>query len=200
MEKAILKLFLYNNQIKFNEMEKQAKIRSNRLAYHLQKLIKRGILEKNNGLYKLPDSKEHLIPYLTNKKSVLPVILIAIKNNDGIFLVERNKRPFKNKLALPGGRIILGETVPKAAERIKKEKFGVKSKFKKVNSISMEFVKNGERIIHSFILIFVTAETKEKIKCIDFEKNRSRIISSDYILLKKDIAKEIKIPVLLSKS
>ena len=87
MEKAILKLFLYNNQMKFNEMEKQAKIRSNRLAYHLQKLIKRGILEKNNGLYKLPDSKEHLIPYLTNKKSVLPVILIAIKNNDGIFLV-----------------------------------------------------------------------------------------------------------------
>ncbi|MBI4116646.1 NUDIX domain-containing protein [Candidatus Pacearchaeota archaeon] len=200
MEKAILKLFLNNHRMKFSDIEKFLKIRSNKLAYHIKSLIKKGMLEKNENFYKLPDSKEYLIPYLTNKKSVLPVILIAIKNSDGIFLVERNKRPFKGKFGLPGGRIILGETVPKATERIMKKKFGAECKFKKINSISMEFVKNGERTIHSFLLIFVTAETKEKIKCIDFEKNRSRIISSDYYLIKNDIGRKIRLNNLITKS
>ncbi len=192
MKEKILKVFLYNHKLKFSEIEKQLKIRSNKLAYHIKNLEKKGIITKDKDFYRLSDTAEELIPYLTQKKSVLPVILIAIRNKNRFFLYKREKRPFKNKLSLPGGRIIVGETIPKATERLMK-KFGIKAKFKKINSISLEKVKKKNKILHTFLLIFVTAQTKDKIPLIDINKNKSKIISSDYKLIKSDLNKKIKI-------
>jgi len=199
MENRIINLFLYENALRFSEIEKLSKIKSNKMAYHLKSLVKKGVIEKNGNLYKLSDSKEYLIPYLNKTKSVIPVVLVAIKNKKRIFLVERKKRPFKGKLGLPGGRLIMGETIKESVERIGK-KFNVNCKFKKINSISMEFVKKNKNTVHSFLLIFATAETKEKIDFMNLEKNKRRIISSDYKLIKKDASKETKIPVLFSKA
>lgn len=212
MEQKILSAFLYNHQLKFNEIEKITKIRSNKISYHIKKLERKGILIKEKNFYKLSETAESLIPYLTNKQSVLPVILIVLKNKEKIFLYKRNKRPYKNKLSLPGGRIILGETIPKATERIVKEKFNIKCKFKKVNSVSLEQVRKnntaqctsncrilGQKIIHSFLLIFVTATTKDKIEYFDIKKNKNKIIQSDYKLIQSDLNKEIKIQNIFSR-
>ena len=38
-EEKILELFLFHNKLKFNEIEKLTKMRSNKLDYHLKKLI-----------------------------------------------------------------------------------------------------------------------------------------------------------------
>lgn len=194
MEQKILKVFLYNHKLKFSEIEKELKIRSNKLAYHIKNLEKKGIIIKDKDFYRLSDTAEELIPYLTQKKSVLPVILIATgnKNKNKLFLYKREKRPFKNKLSLPGGRMILGETIPKATERLMK-KFRIKAKFKKINSISLEKVKKKDKILHTFLLIFTTAQTKNKIPLTDINKNKSKIISSDYKLIKSDLDKEIKV-------
>ena len=78
MEEKILKEFLYNNELKFSDIEKALKIRSNKLAYHLKNLTKKGILKKQNETYKLSETAEELIPYLSEKQSSLAVILIAI--------------------------------------------------------------------------------------------------------------------------
>lgn len=124
MEKAITKLFAFNHKMTFGEIEKQINARSNKLAYHIKKLTNDGVLIKSDNFYKLSEKSEKEIPYLAEKKSLIPVIIIAIrKKQNEIFLMKRIKRPFKNKLALPGGRIILRETIPKATERIMKEKF-----------------------------------------------------------------------------
>ncbi|MEK6760684.1 MAG: NUDIX domain-containing protein [Nanoarchaeota archaeon] len=200
MEKNILRLFLYNRQMKFNEIEKQTKERSNKLAYHLQKLTKSGVLTKSKDFYTLSEKSEEKIPYLTEKKSLVPVIIIAIKKEGKIFLVKREKRPFKNKLALPGGRIVLGENIPKATERIMNEKFGIKCKFEKINSISLEMVKNKKEVVHSFILILVTAKTKDKLNYFDLNKSKRSVISSDYYLIKNDLDKETKLQNLITKS
>src|SRR3989338_3671918 len=199
MENRIINLFLYENALRFSEIEKLSKIKSNKMSYHLKSLVKKGVIEKSGNLYRLSDSKEYLIPYLNKTESVIPVVLVAIKNKKGIFLIERKKRPFKGKLGLPGGRLIMGETIKESVERIGK-KFNVNCKFKKINSISMEFVKKNKNTVHSFLLIFATAETKEKIDFMNLEKNKRRIISSDYKLIKKDASKETKIPVLFSKA
>ena len=95
----ILELFLYNNKLKFSEIEKSLKERSNKLAYHLKKLVKEGVIEKKGEHYKLSEAAEHLIPYLSNKKAVLPVVLIALEKNKKIFLYKRKKRPYKDKLS-----------------------------------------------------------------------------------------------------
>lgn len=183
MEKQILNLFLYNNYLKFNEIEKFLKTRSNKLAYHIKQLIKKGILIKKQGHYSLSKTSEHLIPYLSNKKSVLPVILIHIGTKNKVFLYKREKKPFKNYLSLPGGRLLTKESIKQATKRIMKNKFNMPIEFKQINSISLEHVKRSE-IIHSFLLILVSVKTKEDIKLMNVNKNKSKIIPSDYKLIK----------------
>jgi ADP-ribose pyrophosphatase YjhB (NUDIX family) len=200
MEKEILKLFLTNNNLKFNEIEKSLKTRSNKLNYHLKKLIQKNILEKEKEFYKLTKTSEYLIPYVSEKNSVLPVILILIGNKKRVFLCERNKRPYKNKLSLPGGRMILGETISQSVKRIMEEKHNINASLKKINSISLEHIKNKNKIIHSFLLILVTAYTKERISLEDLEKNKKRIIPSDYNLIKDDFNKKIIIKIIKSKT
>ncbi len=99
--KKILELFLYRHKLKFNEIEKITGIRSNKISYYLKKLIQKKILEKQGDFYSLTESSEFIIPYLSEKKAVLPVILIVIEKNKKIFLYKRDKRPYKDKLSLP---------------------------------------------------------------------------------------------------
>ncbi|MBS3072534.1 NUDIX domain-containing protein [Candidatus Pacearchaeota archaeon] len=200
MEKDIIKLFLNKEKLKFNDIEKTLQIRSNKLSYHLQKLIDKKVLEKNNGNYKLSKSSECLIPYISDQFSPLPVILIHIGDKDSYFLINRDKRPFQNKLALPGGRILVGESINQAVKRIMKEKYKLNCQFKKVCSISLEHVKSEDKRLHSFLLIFVSAITKDKITLVNITKNKSRIISSDYKLLKNNSDLEIKIKNLITKA
>ncbi len=196
MEKEIIKLFLTEKKLKFNEIEKSLKIRSNKLDYHLKKLIKKEILEKNNNDYSLTASSEYLIPYISEKNSVLPVILILIGNKNKVFLCKREKRPYKNLLSLPGGRILLGENIKDSVKRIMKEKHNINASLQKINSVSLEHVLKNKKIIHSFLLIFVTAKTKNKINLTQIKENKSKIISSDYKLIKNETNKITTIKII----
>ena len=199
MEKKIIFPFLYHDKLKFNEIEKQTKIRSNKLAYHLNNLMKKGVLVKEKENYQLSETAEVLIPHISEKNSTLSVILIALEKNKEVFLIQRKKRPFKDKLGLPGGRLLEGESIKKAVKRIIKEKFNINAELKKINSVSLEHVKKNNKKIHSFLLIFTTAKTKDKIEYTNIEKNKSKIISSDYKLIKEDLDKETKIKEIISK-
>lgn len=196
MENKILDLFLFSNKLKFNEIEKQLKIRSNKLAYHIKNLVKKGILNKNGEDYSLTETSEHLIPYLSERKAVLPVLLIMIGNKDKCFLFLRKKRPYSGKLSLPGGRLLIGESIEEATKRIMKEKFSVDAKLRHINSISLEHVKKSNKILHSFLLIFVSASAN--IGLMEVSKNKRKIISSDYKLIKSKPGK-IKINTIYSK-
>jgi ADP-ribose pyrophosphatase YjhB (NUDIX family) len=159
-------------------------------------LTKTGILIKENSSYSLSKTSEQLVPYLSEKNSILAVLLIHIGNNKSAFLQKRNKRPFKNFLGLPGGRILTGESIEQATQRILK-KSCITGKLSSMHSLSLEHTKDKEKnIVHSFILILVSAKTKDKLELINIEKNKKNIISSDYILLKKDLNKKIDIKTL----
>ena len=190
MQKSILEAFLYNHKLKFNEIEKLVKERSNKLAYHIKSLIKKGVIEKDGEYYRLSETSETIIPFLSDKKPVLAVLLIALEKNKKIFLYKRDKRPFRGKFSLPGGRMIVGESIPQSTKRLMK-KFNINCTFKKINSISLEHVKRKDKTLHSFLLIFVTASTKEDIKYIS--PNKSETISSDYNLIKNNLDKKINI-------
>ncbi|MCK5449475.1 NUDIX domain-containing protein [Candidatus Pacearchaeota archaeon] len=199
MEKTILKEFLYNNKLKFSDIEKSIKVRSNKLAYHIKNLIKKGVLKKQGDEYQLSETAEELIPYISDKQSPIPVILIAItKNSNQFFLHTRKKRPFKNKLSLPGGRILSNESLDEAVKRIMKQKHFIDAKLQNINSISLEHVKKQDKKIHSFLLVFATASTKDKIEYTNISKDKSKIISSDYSLIKKDIKKQIEVKEFLT--
>src|SRR3989344_347825 len=138
IERKILDLFLYNHKLRFKDLESALKLRSNKIAYHVKNLILRKILVNEQGYYSLSDSSEHLIPYLSDKSSVLPVILVHIGDKNHAFLYDRNKRPYNGKLSMPGGRILVGESIQDSVKRIMQQKFNVQVKLKKINSISLE--------------------------------------------------------------
>lgn len=190
MEKEILKAFLYNHELRFSDIEKKVRLRSNKLAYHIKNLVKKGVLEKSGDFYKLTEVSENLIPYLSDKQSPLPVILIALqKDSNNLFLYPREKRPFKGKFSLPGGRLLKGESIIDSVKRIMKDKHNLCVDFKKVNSVSLEQVFSKNKIIHSFLLIFVSVTSKDNINYINVQKQRKNIISSDFKLIKKDLKK-----------
>lgn len=192
-EREIISLFAFDYKLKFSDVEKALNIRSNKLAYYLKILVKKGILEKDNDLYKLAESSEYLIPYLSEKNSVLCVLLVHLGDNKKCFFHERKKRPFKSLLSLPGGRILTGESISKAAKRLMKEKHNINAKLTKINSVSIEHLKKNGRILYTYLLVFVSAKTKDKISLLDIEKNKKRIITSDYLLLSRDLSKKIDI-------
>jgi len=198
MEKDILSVFLYHEKLKFSEIEDKIKMRSNKLAYYLKKLVSKGIVIKEGKGYMLSENYEHLIPYIKEKQAILPVLLIVLEKRGKYFLYHRDKRPYNNLLSLPGGRIFVGENIKKATMRIMKDKFGIRSSFKSIKNISLEHVRKKGRIIHSFLLMLVSVSTKEDIKYYDLEKNRKNIIRSDYLLLKNNLKSNIKVPIINS--
>lgn len=199
MEQKILDLFLYNHSLKFNEIEKKIGERSNKLAYHLKNLADRGILTKQGEKYFLSDTAETLIPYLSKNRAVLPVVLVHIGNRSKVFLHIREKRPYKGFYSLPGGRILLGESIEEATKRIMREKVRINVKFRRVNSICLEHVRSKGKILHSFLLIFVSASTKDKITLIDAEKNKKKIIKSDFWLIRNFSNSKIRVEKFNSK-
>jgi len=198
MEKNILNVFLYKDKLRFSEIEDKTELRSNKLAYHLRKLISKGIVVKEDGNYMLSENYECLIPYITEKQAILPVLLIVAEKKGKYFLYHRNKRPYNDFLSLPGGRILVGENIKKATTRIMKEKFGINSLFKSIKSISLEHVRKKGKIIHSFLLMLVSVSTREDLKYYDLEKNRKKMIRSDYLLLKSNRDSNLKIPIINS--
>ena len=189
----ILKLFQYHQKMRFSDIEKALNIRSNKLAYHIKNLTKRGFLIKEANYYSLSENTENIIPYLSDKKAMLPVILIYLGNDKECFLYNRKKRPFKDKLSLPGGRPLIGESLKDSIQRIMKEKFNINAKLKTLHSISLENLKKNHKIIQTDIVFFISASSKDKIPLTNLEKNKSKIITSDYILIKNDLTKKIDI-------
>ena len=184
--------------MKFNEIEKALNIRSNKLVYHLKNLIKKQIIEKQDEFYSLSETAEILIPYISNKNPVLPIVIIHIGDDKKCFLWKRNKRPYKELLSLPGGRLILGENLKQAVKRIMKEKFNMNARLKHIHSISLEHIRKKNKIIHSFLLIFVSASSNE-IKLTDIGKNKKHIIKSDFFLIKNHLNKKLDIGVINSR-
>ncbi|MDD5700312.1 MAG: hypothetical protein PHH00_03970 [Candidatus Nanoarchaeia archaeon] len=198
MEEKILQLFTRSHKLKFSDIEKSLSIRSNKLNYHLQNLIKKGIINKTDSKYHLTETSENLIPYLSAKKSPLPIILIHLGTNRSAFLYQRAKRPYKDFLSLPGGRMLLGESLQESVKRIMKEKCNMNAKLSKIHSLSIEHIKKSNKIIHSFILFFVSAKPLSKITLTDLKKSKRKIIKSDYLLLKNDLKKEIRVSSIIS--
>ncbi len=204
----IFKLFLENNRLKFNEIEKCLKIRSNMVSYHLTSMIKEGLLVKKGEYYLLTEHAEKYIPLFSNIFGMdiipLPIVLVSVVNKNNILLIKRNKRPYKDYWSLIGGKLLLHEDFKEAALRLVKEKTGLDSEFVSLNNIMHERVEGSGIIKHSFMLIFI----KVSVKNIKFKETRSgelkwfniiklsddKIIPSDYWLIKNSLNKKIKIP------
>lgn len=203
----IFKLFLENDKLKFNKIEKALKIRSNMVSYHLEKMQEEGLVEKKGFYYYLTKKAERylpIIPHIIGKElSPLPAVLVALVNNDKILLIKRRIRPYKDYWSLIGGKMLLEESFKEASKRLIKQKTGINAEFESINSVLHERVEGDEIIKHSFILFFTKMRTKEaKFKESEYgelkwfnisEVDKEKIIPSDLWLIKNKLNAKIDV-------
>ncbi len=168
----IFQLFLNNNKLKFSDIEKALNkdntIRSNMIAYHIEKMQEDGLLEKKGFYYYLTKNAERCIPVFPHiigtEMSPLPVALVAITNSNHILLIKRNKRPYKGYWSLIGGKILLEENIEEASLRLVKQKTGLEGSFISTNAVMHEHVEGDNMIKHSFMLFFTKVQV-DTITC-----------------------------------
>ena len=201
----IYELFLRSKRLRFSEIEKALGIKSNTLAYHLESMVKEGMLQKEDDDYLLSTHGEKLIPFfahITQKITggCLPVVLAAIIKNDEILLLKREKRPYQGYWGLPGGKLHLEESIEECGLREVKEETGLDCTFSHIAAIVHERIKENEAYKHAFLLFFVVlkpqkGELKEseegKLEWFPLKSLQpERIIPSDFQMIKNHL-KEI---------
>jgi len=202
----IFELFVRSKRLRFSDIEKALDIKSNTLTYHLNSMIKEGMLLKEDDDYLLSTHGEKLLPFfahITQKITggCLPVVLSAIIKDEKILLLKRKKRPYQGYWGLPGGKLHLEESIEECGLREVKEETGLDCTFSHIAAIVHERVKENEVYKHAFLLFFVVLKAKTtQIK--ESEEGRlewfplkslqpERIIPSDYYMIKghlKEIA------------
>ncbi|OYT32418.1 hypothetical protein B6U93_01960, partial [Candidatus Woesearchaeota archaeon ex4484_78] len=162
----IFKLFIKKKMLKFNEIEKNLKLRSNKLSYHLDMMVKDNILEKDNEYYKLTKKAEQMLPFfahLTGKETgPLTVIVAAIKNKERICLLKRVKRPYQGYWGMIGGKLRMNESIKDCALRETKEETGLDCEFNGVKGVLHERVKDNGDVKHAFVIFLCELESKSE--------------------------------------
>jgi ADP-ribose pyrophosphatase YjhB (NUDIX family) len=151
----ILLLFGKNYVLSFTQIEKFTQLRSNVLAYYIERLCKQGLLRKEKTKYLLTQKGETALPLLEARTS-LPIILIAPMYKKNVLLIKREHRPYKDYWAMIGGKILFGESLEDACVR-HLAAHGIAGKLSAVRAVAHECVREKEAVKHSFIIFFVTA-------------------------------------------
>ncbi|MGM5481713.1 MAG: NUDIX domain-containing protein [Nanobdellota archaeon] len=122
IQKHILKKFMYNDALRFNEiLDKE--FPSNKFNYHLQQLIIKNIIEKENERYHLTAKGVQLITGLDgieieSKQKPVPCVFIMgyDKENKKILVNKRSKQPFRGVIGIPGGKVEFGHNLEEQAK------------------------------------------------------------------------------------
>jgi ADP-ribose pyrophosphatase YjhB (NUDIX family) len=195
-QKDVFKQFLYHKQLRFSDLQQLTGIRSNMLAYVLKQLQSKHVLEKHGDWYQLSSKAEKHIPYFHTEDALtpLPVILVRCEREDGsVLLVQRDKRPYEGLWSLPGGRMILGETLEGASKRILKEKTFLDCIVEGVRAVCNERVITNGETKHGFLMLIVNCRPASEIKekptvhwALPSEAEEEAVIPSDYYFLKAE--------------
>ncbi|HDD70768.1 MAG TPA: NUDIX domain-containing protein [Candidatus Woesearchaeota archaeon] len=194
----IFKLFIKKRMLKFNEIEKSLELKSNTLSYHLDMMIKDGLLEKDDEYYKLTKKAEQMLPFfahLTGRETgPLTVIVAAVKHKNKICLLRRVKRPYQGYWGMIGGKLKMKESIKDCAIREAKEETGLDCEFKGVRGVLHERVKEGDEIKHAFVIFLCELESKSEeftsgeegqLAWFNLDELPAKIIPSDGLMIKE---------------
>jgi 8-oxo-dGTP diphosphatase len=164
IQKEILRKFMYNKNLKYNEIWDKELCSSSHFDYHLKNLIKEGILEKSEQEYILTSKGLNLITGIDGieiKNKGKPVVCsFVIGYKDGkVLLNTRKKQPFLGYLNIPGGKVELGVSKIKQAEDEFFEETGLLAKDLKLKCVTEKISIDDEtkEVAHHIIGYFYIA-------------------------------------------
>lgn len=133
IQKHILGVLLRQRTARFSEM-RPSRTDSNLYSYHLNQLLKGGLVTKTEGGYTLDAAGLVYADRLNaDKLFVRPqpkiVTMLVVQNSEGdVLLYKRNKQPYIDKWTLPHGKIHIDDpSLLAAAQREAVDKLGLEN-------------------------------------------------------------------------
>ena len=161
MEDKILKRFSHHKKLKFNDLKEE--VESNKLSYHLKKLIQENLITKDQDFYYLTDKGEEKLCYLEDKgqlkQPIHDVFLLPYK--DGKFVVQkRTKRPFLDIIIPIGARIKKGESIFETAKKKLLKDTGMTGDLHFKGIVDTKTFKQNKLFLHHILNVFLIDNLK----------------------------------------
>lgn len=132
IQRHIVDVLMYQKIARFRDL-RPARVDTNLFTYHLNALLKSGLVLKVDGGYTLSNSGLAYVDRVSaeNKRirkqpKIITMLLVQNSNGD-VLLQKRNKQPFIDTWTLPYGKLHIDDNTAKsAASREAYEKLGLK--------------------------------------------------------------------------
>lgn len=131
IQKSILDVLMYKKEARFRDL-RPSQTDTNLFTYHLNTLVKAGMIDKKDGQYTLSANGLSYVDRVSTedkKVRVQPKIItmLVVQNSDGdILLQRRTKQPYIDTWTLPYGKLHIEDTSTTiAAQREAFEKLGL---------------------------------------------------------------------------
>lgn len=137
-KKHILGLLIKNPQLKYSELM-PVDVDNVLFNYHLQHLVKTGILNKNENYYSLSDKGKVLTFNITDTGLYFPKFVCRYKmyliHDNKILLQHRNRTPFQGDITALSSKLVYGTNTEERANVRMKEKTNLDVNMKWIGTI-----------------------------------------------------------------
>lgn len=153
IQKDIINVLLYSEVARFRDLRPKL-VDTNLFTYHLQAVIKAGLVKKVDGGYTLTTKGLSYVDRLSTQNKVIRmqpkiITMLLIQNSDGdVLLQRRTKQPYINAWTLPYGKVHIEDmSIEAAGQREALEKLGLKNQALKHSGIVYIRVLDGEEVL-----------------------------------------------------
>ncbi|MEK6939026.1 MAG: helix-turn-helix domain-containing protein [Nanoarchaeota archaeon] len=172
MRKHILKVLLFKENLTFSQLFQNSFRSSSQFTYHLNQLLKEGLVEKNTQRYKLSFKGKRVANHLSSEtieetKQPLIVIALLLRKGNKVLTSYSKKEPIKDLWGLSCfAKLRFGENVldclKKNCSRHLGYELGNKVNFSGIFNIKTK--NQGEILLHHQLLVFTSSDFKGKMK------------------------------------
>lgn len=161
IQKSIIDVLMYREIARFRDL-RPPRTDTNLFSYHLNSLVKSGIVMKVEGGYTLSMKGLLYVDRVSVEKKTIRtqpkiITMLLVQNSDGdILLHRRDKQPYINAWTLPYGKLhIEDSSLEEAARRETKEKLGLEDQaLKHVGDCYIRATAHGEILSTTLAHVF----------------------------------------------
>jgi ADP-ribose pyrophosphatase YjhB (NUDIX family) len=196
IQSKILALISRSDGLRYSKAYPGGEIDDDLYNYHLQELVKKDLLRKENGVYTLTDAGKMTILPMDSRGEWqdmfrMAVILVVTRNSGEEILVhKRIRHPYKGEISTISGKIHAGEKYVDAAKRKLNEEAGLTANFEYWSSFRSIRKTNIGKLVEDTIYTVCVARdpTGEMVEINQFGENWWETYDKIFDYMKNNLA------------